>query len=752
MRVLVAILFCWLVSFSSMGSAAHAQSATTPDMLHAVSRALLEEKSVSQEPLLEQFAEQYQDDVRGVLARLVLGYYAYQEEQYPKAKLHFEAAHVPRTPLQDYAEYYLALTEVAEKNHDAAAGLLDGFAERYPESALNVPATLQWAESLLELSRPAGVITRFSSPPSFLAIPEANVLLAEAYMQEKEFAQAARAYQDVYYQFPTSEQASEAEKQLGQLRTQLKKNFPEPSLEMSKKRAERLFARGWWRSARREYQALAARSKGAARTSYLLRVGVAQYRGGATWPALSTLGKLKLTEPEEDAERLYTLAALYRRVRREKLIFQQIDLLSKKYPRSPWYENALFLAGNYYLLVPDLERAHRYYRMVYEHFPQGEYAERSHWKVAWWHYRERRLLEAQRLFEEHVRNYPKSSQAAASLYWLGRLAEREFPAQAAAHYRKLVEWFPNFYYGHLGHKRLAALLALPAMTQPETPVPLDKLQESASAASPSGNLPPAAQQHWEKAKLLESVWLVDLALGELQAALARDRSSRFLGRELARLEKERSRHHLALRYAKRFLNGYLTSELAELPREEWELLFPLPWWDEVKKQAEAAKLDPYLVAGLIRQESEFDPQARSHANARGLMQLLPSTARRVARGVPNRSARGYRLSRLYQPEYNLAWGTHYLKNVLDLFEGKLELGLAAYNAGENRVEEWLSEADRNDANFDEPTEFIESIPFTETRGYVQSVLRNAELYRRIYRELDFSATLESDKAAEQVAP
>ena len=751
MSFLAGILFCVLVSIPSAGRAAQAPAAV-PDVLQAVSRTLLEEIALSQLAILEQFAEQYRTDVNGVLARLVLGIHAYQEEQYPRAKTHFDAARVPRTPLQDYGEYYLALAELGEEDHAAAAELLDGFAEKYPESALALPATLKWAESLLELERPAGVIARFSSPPSFLPKPEAHALLAEAYVQEKQFVQAARAYQEIFYLFPTSGQASAAEKQLERLRRQLKKNFPQPSLEMRKRRAERLFARGRWRSARRAYQALAARSKAAERASYRLRMGVSQYRGRATWPALSTLAKLELSVPEENAERLYTLAALYRRVRREKLVFQQIYLLSKKYPRSPWYEQALFLAGNYYLLLPDMERAHRYYRMLYERFPQGEHAEMSHWKVAWWHYRERRLPEAQRLFEEHVRNYPSSSQAAASLYWLGRLAEQEFPVKAATYYRRLVESFPNFYYGHLGRRRLAAMLAIPALLQPEAPVPLGKFRERASGASQTESLAASAEQHWKKAKLLESVWLMDLALGELQAARARDSSSRFLGRELARLEKERGRHHLALRYAKRFLSGYLTSRLAELPREEWELLFPLPWWEQVKEQAEAAKLDPYLVAGLIRQESEFNPQARSRANARGLMQLLPSTARRVARGVPNRSARQYRLSRLYLPEYNLTWGTHFLKKVLDLFEGRPELGLAAYNAGENRVKQWLSEADRNDMNFAEPTEFIESIPFTETRGYVQSVLRNAELYRRIYREQDSSPNIESNKTVKPADP
>ena len=196
---------------------------------------------------------------------------------------------------------------------------------------------------------------------------------------------------------------------------------------------------------------------------------------------------------------------------------------------------------------------------------------------------------------------------------------------------------------------------------------------------------------------------------------------------MARLERERGRYHIALRYAKRYVPSYFAQDIPDLSRDVWELLFPRPYWDQLKKQAAAAKVDPYLVAGLIRQESEYDPRARSRSNARGLMQLLPSTARMMARRVPDPKARRYQLASLYVPDINLVYGTFYLKKVLDQFDGTAEYALAGYNAGENRVLEWLQ-----NGPFEEPAEFVESIPFTETREYVQAVLRNAALYRELY--------------------
>jgi soluble lytic murein transglycosylase len=171
---------------------------------------------------------------------------------------------------------------------------------------------------------------------------------------------------------------------------------------------------------------------------------------------------------------------------------------------------------------------------------------------------------------------------------------------------------------------------------------------------------------------------------------------------------------------------YLTLPLEAAPHRFWELLFPLPYRDELVADSARHGLDPYLVAGLIRQESEFNPTALSHANAYGLTQVRPGTGRQFARqaGVARFSANS-----LLQPAANLKIGTSYLRSMLDQNGGRIEETLASYNAGPNRVAEWLAWG----RQYREPAEFVESIPFTETRDYIQAVLRNAEMYRRLYK-------------------
>ena len=170
--------------------------------------------------------------------------------------------------------------------------------------------------------------------------------------------------------------------------------------------------------------------------------------------------------------------------------------------------------------------------------------------------------------------------------------------------------------------------------------------------------------------------------------------------------------------------SYFAVDLPDLPRAYWEALFPKPYWADLKRCAAGNGLDPYLVASLIRQESEFNPAAVSRANAIGLMQLLPKTGKQVAK---QEKMKRYNPSQLYTPEVNLELGTRYFRGMVDRYSGALEYALAAYNAGTERVTDWVAQGTYRD-----PQEFVESIPFTETREYVQAILRNASLYKQLY--------------------
>ena len=159
------------------------------------------------------------------------------------------------------------------------------------------------------------------------------------------------------------------------------------------------------------------------------------------------------------------------------------------------------------------------------------------------------------------------------------------------------------------------------------------------------------------------------------------------------------------------------------PAEEQQLRYPLAFWDTVRRAAEAQGVDPLLVIGLIRQESMFDPTARSSADARGLMQLLPSTAERVAAAGNQPSDH----TDLNDPEINIELGTRYLRTLLTRFGADPLKAIAAYNGGENAVAKWQ----RQFAALADD-EFVESITYRETRDYVKRVVANYRTYQQVY--------------------
>src|SRR5205823_12368429 len=153
------------------------------------------------------------------------------------------------------------------------------------------------------------------------------------------------------------------------------------------------------------------------------------------------------------------------------------------------------------------------------------------------------------------------------------------------------------------------------------------------------------------------------------------------------------------------------------------VLFPVNYWTQIRRYSTERHLDPYLIAALIAQESTFEAEVRSAANAYGLMQIVPATGRHYARTL--RLPR-FSIRMLTTAETNLKMGTAYFADLVKQFGGT-HFALASYNAGENRVARWISERPGIDRE-----EFIDDIPFPETQNYVKKILGTAEDYRRLY--------------------
>jgi soluble lytic murein transglycosylase len=365
-----------------------------------------------------------------------------------------------------------------------------------------------------------------------------------------------------------------------------------------------------------------------------------------------------------------------------------------------------------------------------QRFPNGARASYAHWKATWLAFRQGRTDEARQGFENQIALYPDSAEIPAALYWRARLAEEDGnPAMARAFYQKLSDRFHNYYYAEFGRQRLKGLSSGAAASQasPTEPPPryalLDRVVPLSTAGKITASDPPDDNLRVARARLLSNGGLADMAVRELQAAASQEDGS-WAPPEMARVYQDGGRYDRGIEIMKRSTPNYFAVDIPDLPRPYWEALFPKAYWPDLRKYSVLNGLDPYLVASLIRQESEFNALALSRANAVGLMQLLPKTGKTVAKQV---KLKGYNAPQLYTPAVNLELGTRYFKDMVDKYNGQFEYALAAYNAGSDRVGDWLGQG-----HYRDPQEFVESIPFTETREYVQAILRNANVYRQLY--------------------
>jgi len=294
------------------------------------------------------------------------------------------------------------------------------------------------------------------------------------------------------------------------------------------------------------------------------------------------------------------------------------------------------------------------------------------------------------------------------------------PQVANSRYQIVASDYLNSYYGRLASNILASRHEPPALqivrVAPTTPMPLPVVPNDAVIrALVAVDL---YQDALNEVQYAQRVWGDSPAL---QATVAWIRHERALD------EKSNDRFadlRGAITIMRRAYPQFLAAGGENLPPDILRVIFPLDYWPIIKKYSDARGLDPYLMSALIAQESTFTADVRSSANAVGLMQLVPSTARRYAKKVGVR----YTAATLTQAETNVRLGMTYFKDLVDRFGGA-HFALASYNAGESRIAKWIADSPGLAQD-----EFIDDIPFPETQNYVKRILGTAEDYRRLYGE------------------
>jgi soluble lytic murein transglycosylase len=298
---------------------------------------------------------------------------------------------------------------------------------------------------------------------------------------------------------------------------------------------------------------------------------------------------------------------------------------------------------------------------------------------------------------------------ARAFYWQGRAAEAQGQREAADGFYAQGAQHITTFYGQLSAEKLGMRLVLP-----KDPLPTDADRARFESRDAVQAMRLLADQGQKDHFRVFALHLDDVVPTTVEAALLVD-AIRGYGDQDTSMKAVRAAAQRGLILADR---GY-------------------PY--RTPPQVQGAP-EPALVLGVTRQESGFDPLARSGANARGMMQLLPETAQSVAR----RMGVGFSAERLNEPDYNMQLGSSFLGQLVDRFSGSYVLAAAGYNAGPGRPPQWTAFCGDPRGGTNDPLDFIECMPFSETRNYVMRVLENMQVYRAKMNGGSAPITLSSD--------
>jgi soluble lytic murein transglycosylase len=690
--------------------------------LARLSRALHDHPNATTYAALSAFSTRNVKNDVAARAALSLAYYDLTNDK-PDLALGWMRKAVGEKVLREYVAYWQAQVSLALGQKESALEQFQSFRRDYPDSVMTEQAVTSLAETALAIGKNEEALAALDAYPNTNTKPGLLLLRAQAHEKvsaakgEKPEA-AAADYLDLYYRFPLNDEAKTAGQKIPTLQSALGEAFPGTPVQTEIARAEAFYIAKRWRDASAEYAGLLPKLSGVDHQRAELRIVQCEVELGGK---VEQLGQLSLADPELDAERINSILQANRSQKLEAPMLEAVEQLAAKYPKSSWTADGLFGAGNFYWAILDRARAVEFYRRSLDIAPDGKFALIADWRIAWTAYMDRKP-EAADMLEAYIRRYPTSNYVPDALYWLGRSYERSGNAEhARTFYLAAANRFPLTYFGAKAANRLrpepdgigdspAPIAEFLAGIPPAPPLPL--------LDQPLAN---GAEERAVRAKALSDIAFDSSAELEYRAAYSATRAPKFLI-DAAGAAIAAGHYGAGMQAVRQAFPQLEARRISEIPNDAWRAAFPLPFELNLRSEAARNQLDPMLVAGLIRQESAFEPKAMSHAGAVGLMQVMPQTALKMAHQMRVHYAR----VRLTDPGYNLQLGSRYLANLLESF-GAPEAALAAYNAGEDHVADWTT-----NQNYLETAEFVESIPFTETREYVQVVIRNAQVYRQVY--------------------
>ncbi len=627
----------------------------------------------------------------------------------------FGTPEAARSLVADYVQYVYAEALLRSDDLAGARQVAEAVAERFPDRRIGRSALLLAAYTAARAGDEAGneaLLRRFLS--GYAESPETAIalyLLGLSLEARGQRENAAQTYRQLTLLAPTSEYADGAADRLREL-ARAGVALPPVSVEDRLARAERLLRGGMAGAAHDEANAVAADATAQDAVLRALGVAASALSRLKRYDAAARIVEQALTRAPEDGKPTLQLERgrlLYRAGRNEQALAALAGLDGAPEPEA---------AAAAYLRGVLLEEGGRFtdaaaaYERTAARYTGRDVAASALWRLGWLAYLQGDRAGAADRWTRLGDLAAGRHYRLAATYWIGRAREEMgASADAARLYERLLAEAPRSYYGIL-----AATRAKAATPRPEPVPPLELPGDPGRALT-------AADPDRARIETLGRLGLQEYAAAEMEDVALRALDDPVKLYWLSSAYRQQERYDLSLRILRRYFGAVAASGHPALPRAFWELAYPLAWQSELTEAADRSGLDPFFVAAVVREESSFYPLALSRAGARGLMQLLPQTARTIAerRGLPFGNG-----GLLDEPGPNLRLGSAMLAELMKEFADP-RLAIAAYNAGPARVREWWGARRTGDVEA-----FVEQIPYEETRLYVKRVMVSWEEYRRLY--------------------
>ncbi len=719
------IILCIVIAPFSTSCSAFVRQMSDDDALKAL-RQLTKDGKLPPENVVLEIENRFSKTKTGALAKLL------------RARIHFEnndfegAANIlnsgvfrQTTKLADYALWLRGKALQQAGKHVEAMNTFAELTKDFPTSLRFRESKLLWANSAAQAGQ-TDKIQGFLQDLNEKNQVDSLLLTAKAFETQGNPPQAIVFYRKVYFYGAGTDASKEAETKL----TALGQNLATQNAEELLARADKLYVAKNYAEAQTAYSNLILNFPNSNTPNINLKRLIASANLRKIDDAQAAFNLIP-NLADERAEAYYQLARAYANAKQWEQARTTVEEMRQKFPKNDFIPKTLVAVG---LSARDARNSadeSYFLKTAVSAYPNAIDVAQAQFEIAWLEHENNNFQASSQLLTEHLARYADkdTTNRGKAGYWSARDSEKAGKmAEACALYDGVLYRYGANWYGYLAMQRLTTLRGQgKCQTKPNFPagsfVPkaVENLKAVTVAAETST---PKELERTEKAEELDTVGLFDWAIDELKEAQKTADKSPKVNFALAQHYRYKQDNVSALLALAKSYPDYSQMFPEEMGQAEWDIFYPLTNWNDIKYWSKQRKLDPFQVAGFIRQETIFNPTAKSGANAYGLMQLLIPTARTVAKKY-NSATTVISGETLFQPALNIELGTAYIRDQYDKYF-RTEFVAVAYNAGPGRVGQWQKTLPS------EMDEFVEEIPFRETKGYVQGIIRNSAQYRRLY--------------------